>query len=78
MKINSLLSDIETECEKRNSKMANYILKDSKAVRLEADHFENSILPELPCTELSFEIITRQYDANIQSLSMMLEEVKRM
>jgi hypothetical protein len=78
MKMNSLLSDIETECGKRNNKDSASILKDSKSVRLEADLFEKNILPELPCSELSFEIITRQYDANIQSLSMMLEQVKRM
>ena len=77
MKVCDLLSKIEDVCVKSNSNEAKEILESSKTVHNDVMDFENNIVPDLPCSDLSFEIITRQYDANIASLQLILDQAQR-
>lgn len=76
MNMFDILSEMEKISKENSSEGVKTILKEGRKVAMDAKDFEVHVLPALPCSQLTLSVISQQYGANIESLNMMLEQMK--
>lgn len=76
MQMSDVTAAIEEMYKEQHIPGAERMLKESKQILAKNSRFEKEILPTLPCTDASLNVLNQYYLCNLNSISSMLEQLK--
>ncbi len=76
MKMNDIISKIETIYEETSSPGSRQLMAATRAVLEDSNEFEEQILPTLPCSEEGLFAMNQHYENSLTSLRIMLHQME--
>lgn len=78
MQMNEITAQIDSLYKKENIPGGDNVLEETKRVRTDNYIFEKTVLPTLPCSNVGLYAMNQHYSTSLESLNMMLKQMKRM
>ena len=77
MQMNDIISQMQEMYKQRQTPGSEELLKETKRVLKDNYMFEETVLPNLPCSNDGLFAMNQHYSASVESLNIMLKQMER-